>query len=100
MKDSNLTAIIPSYGCESVGVYLEEVRTDASTTVVTPIASGFITGVGAPTSTANGWITGVGAPSGNATMTGGMPGFTGAAEKLGVTDALTGIAVGAMAAFL
>jgi hypothetical protein len=81
-------------------VYLEEVKDSATTTIVRPTASWFLTGVGAPTTTANAWVTGVGAPTGNATRTGVMPVFTGAANLVGVKDTLVGLALGAIAAFI
>jgi hypothetical protein len=97
---SNLTAIIPGYGCESVGVYLEEVQGSSATTARITKATAFITGVGAPTTTSKAWITGVGAPKGNTTKTGVLPVFTGAATQLGMTDVLVGLAAGAAAALL
>ncbi|KAF2677843.1 hypothetical protein K458DRAFT_436246 [Lentithecium fluviatile CBS 122367] len=82
-------------GCETVSLLLEEVKADATTTVVpapTATGSGFITGVPAPTATGTG--------TGNTTGTGATPSpssFPGAASRLGMTGTLMGLAAGAMA---
>jgi hypothetical protein len=101
---SNLTAIIPGYGCESVGLYLEEVVTSVSKTAVNPsmtTGNGFVGGVGAPKTTATGFLTSVPAPGGNVSRTSVVsPEANGAAAYSAVTEALIGLTVGFMAALL